>query len=124
MNKTGFVLLYTVVLALIVAIIAAGLASMMLMNYTATHRIIKADQNRKESDSLLSRAITYWNASNTVCSDIPGMPCAPASVPAPGFTGLCNCTCTDPTGAAIVVSDPDGTPGPPCDLSIESSDSF
>jgi|CXWL01.1.fsa_nt_gi hypothetical protein len=91
MNKKGFVLLHVIVLALIVASVTAGLARMLLMNYTATQRAVKGGQNRKEADALLSRATSYWSATGTVCANIPGIgACAPAPSPAPG---VCNCSC-------------------------------
>lgn len=119
MNKRGFVLLHVLVLSMIVAVITAGVVRMVLMNAMATQRAITGGKNHKESDAVLNRAVTYWNATGTVCATIPGVPCVPASVASPG---ACNCTCTSATGAVIVVTDQDVVPGPPCNINIVSSD--
>jgi Tfp pilus assembly protein PilX len=117
-NKGGFVLVHVLVVGAIVAVIAAGLLRMTTMNYVLTRREITGAQNRKESEALLSRAMSFWNASGSVCSPVPGFVCAPAVVFPP--PGLCNCTCTAPSGAVIRVQ---GGGAPPCNsFTITSSD--
>ncbi len=117
MNKRGAVLIYVLVLAVIVGVITAGVVRMVLMNAVNTRRVVSGGQNRKEADALLSRATAYWNATNTVCSNIQGVPCNPPSVVSPG---VCNCTCTAASGAKIVVA---GGGAPPCaNINITSSD--
>lgn len=117
MNKKGSALIHVLVLAVIVGVITAGVVRMVLMNTVVIQRLISGGQNRKEADALLSRATAYWNATNIVCSDIPGMRCVPASRVTPG---VCRCRCTDASGARIEVA---GGGPPPCtDVTITSSD--
>ncbi|MEK7389289.1 MAG: hypothetical protein AAB036_06300 [Elusimicrobiota bacterium] len=108
-----------IVTSVIIASICAGLTGMMLMNHNVAARLVKSTANRKQAEALLSRVFSYWEASGIVCSPVPMMNCIPPSMVAPG---RCNCTCTMPGGARVVVTDPDGTPGPPCILVATSSD--
>lgn len=115
MNQRGSVILHVLVTGVIVAVIAAGMLRITLMNYIATERASAGQKNRKEADALLNRALTYWNETNTVCSDnIPGLPCSPPSTIPPG---TCSCTCG--TTPSIVVT---GGGPPPCTINIISSD--
>jgi hypothetical protein len=119
MNRKGSVLIHVLVTGVIVSLITAGILRMTMMNYVATARAAKGAQNRKEADAVLQRALTYWNNSNQVCSNnVPGLTCSGPGVGA----NLCNCRCPSSGYPAISVSDPDATPGPPCNITIESSD--
>jgi Tfp pilus assembly protein PilV len=90
-NRRGSVLIHVLITGVIVAFIAAGLLRMVLMNYIAVDRATKGAQNRKESEAMLNRALTYWNLTNQVCANIPGgFNCS-------GVPGTCACTC--PSGA-------------------------
>ncbi len=91
MNRRGSVLVHVLITGVIVAFIASGLLHMVLMNYVAVDRASKGAQNRKEAESMLNRALTYWNLANAVCANIPGgLNCS-------GTPGTCACTC--PAGA-------------------------
>lgn len=91
LNRRGSVLVHVLITGVIVAFIASGMLRMVLMNYIAVDRASKGAQNRKESESMLNRALTYWNQANAVCANIPGgLSCS-------GTPGTCNCTC--PAGA-------------------------
>jgi hypothetical protein len=90
-NRRGSVLIHVLITGVVVAFIAAGLMRMVLMNYVIVDRASKGAANRKESEAMLNRAITYWNQTNQVCANIPGgMNCS-------GVPGTCACTC--PAGA-------------------------
>ena len=93
LGRRGSVLVHVLITGVIVALIAAGLLRMVLMNYIAVDRAAKGTANRKESEALLSRALSEWNRTNLVCSDIPG----PGGFTCSGVPGTCNCTC--PAGA-------------------------
>lgn len=114
-------ILHVLVIGMVVAVIAAGLLRMTMMSYVMTRREITGAQNRKESEALLSRAMSHWNAAlpaPTVCSPVPGLVCIPpVAFPPPG---ICNCTCTAPSGAILRVQ---GGGAPPCNtITITSSD--
>ena len=117
-NQSGFVLVHVLVVAMIVAVVTAGLLRMTMMNHIFTQREISGAQNRKESEALLSRAMSHWNASGSVCSPVPGFACIPPVLFPP--PGKCNCRCTAPSGAEIWVQ---GGGDPPCNsVTITSSD--
>lgn len=83
----GSVLIHVLVTGVIVSIITAGVLRMTLMNYIATARATSGASKRKESEALLSRAITYWNQANAVCANIPG------GYSCTGTPGTCACDC-------------------------------
>lgn len=92
-KSRGSVLIHVLVTGVIVAFIAAGLLRMVMMNYVAVDRATKGAGNRKESEAMLNRALSYWNQTNQVCSNIPGgFSCV-------GVPGTCSCSC--PSSAAI-----------------------
>lgn len=88
----GSILIHVLVTGVIVSILTAGVLRMTLMNYIATARATSGAQKRKEADTLLNKAITYWNQSNQVCASIPGLTCT-------GTPGTCSCYC--PSSAAL-----------------------
>ena len=92
LNRRGSVLVHVLITGVIVAFIAAGLLRMVMMNYIAVDRATKGTANRKESEAMLARAMTYWNQTNQVCSTIPG------GFGCTGIPGTCNCSC--PSAAA------------------------
>lgn len=83
-------MVHVLITGVIVAFIAAGLLRMVLMNYIAVDRATKGAQNRKESEAMLNRAISYWNAVNQVCTNIPG------GLSCTGTPGTCACSCPNP----------------------------
>ena len=90
-TRRGSVLIHVLITGVVVAFIAAGLMRMVLMNYIVVDRASKGTANRKESEAMLNRALTYWNQTNQVCANIPGgLSCS-------GVPGTCACTC--PSGA-------------------------
>lgn len=120
--RRGSVLVHVLMTGVVVAVIAAGLMRLTMLRYVASARAAGGAQARRTADAALNKALTYWNATNIVCgNNVPGYSCSPASGASPG---LCNCTCTPftATDATIVVTDPDGTPGPPCNLSVQAPD--
>ncbi|MEQ1919286.1 MAG: hypothetical protein ABL955_08815 [Elusimicrobiota bacterium] len=94
LNRRGSVLVHVLITGVIVALIAAGLLRMVLMNYIAVDRATKGAANRKESEAMLNRALSEWNRTNQVCRNIPG----PGGFTCSGAPGTCNCTC--PPGGA------------------------
>ena len=86
-NRRGSVLVHVLVTGVVVAFIAAGMLRMVMMNYIAVDRVAKGTANRKEAEAMLNRAITYWNISGQVCSNIPG------GFNCTGAPGTCNCYC-------------------------------
>ena len=117
LSRRGSVLVHVLITGVIVALIAAGLLRMVLMNYIAVDRAGKGAANRKESDALLNRALSEWNRTNLVCSNIPG----PGGFTCSGVPGTCGCTCPSgagPPNARIVTSLAGGV----CKVDLISSD--
>ena len=93
LNHRGSVLVHVLITGVIVAFISAGMLRMVMMNYIIVDKATKGAQNRKESEAMLNRAITYWNQTNQVCSNIPG------GFSCTGVPGTCACSC--PSAAAV-----------------------
>ncbi|UPT75925.1 MAG: hypothetical protein M0D55_09790 [Elusimicrobiota bacterium] len=121
-SRRGSVLIHVLITGVIVAFIAGGLLRMILMNYIAVDRATKGAANRKESEAMLQRALTYWNKTNSVCStDATYFVCAGAGVGA----NTCDCSCPSTVAVPrVVVSRMGGGVGgpPPCLITITSSD--
>ena len=117
LGRRGSVLVHVLITGVIVAVIAAGMLRMVMMNYIAVDRVQKNAQNRKEADAMLLRAITYWNKSGIVCSTTALFPCSPSYGTAPG---TCNCSC--PNNVAIPRVTVTGGGAPPCNIQVISSD--
>lgn len=116
LGRRGSVLIHVLMTGVVVAIIAAGLMRMTMLRYVASSRATGSTAARRQTDSALNRALTYWNMTNIVCgNNIPGYSCSPFSSTAPG---TCNCTCTSAGTATIRVT---GGGPPPCSIEIEST---
>ncbi|MDP3544226.1 MAG: hypothetical protein Q8T11_17310 [Elusimicrobiota bacterium] len=116
LNRRGSVLVHVLITGVIVAFIASGLLRMVLMNYIAVDRATKGAQNRKEAESMLHRALSHWNQTNSVCSTGADFTCVGAGV------GSNQCDCACPSAGAlprVVVS---GPLAGPCIVTIISSD--
>jgi len=116
MNRRGSVLVHVLITGVIVAFISAGLLRMVLMNYIAVDRAAKGAQNRKEAESLLNRAITYWNQTNQVCANIPG------GFNCTGSPGTCNCYCPNSTAIPRIWARTVAGPPVACRVDLVSSD--
>ena len=113
MNRRGSVILHVLVMGVVIAVIAAGVLRMTLMNYVATERAATAQQKRKEVDGVLNRALSSWNETG-VCSAIPGL------FACTGAAGVCDCYCPNDTALPHIWAhaDVDGN----CVLDVVSSD--
>ena len=121
LNRRGSVLVHVLVTGVIVAFLAAGLLRMVLMNYIAVDRATKSARNRKEAEAMLQRALTYWNESNLVCSDI-NPPNPLYRIKCFGPVGVCSCICANPTPLSFPRIEVTGGGPPPCVVTIISSD--
>lgn len=112
-NDKGYVLIHVLITSILVAIIAAGLMSVMMLQYQVTIRAEQGSKGRKGAEAGLSRIVSAWNA-NGFCTDISG------TYDCSGSPSLatCTCTCTAIAGGmpAITVS---GS-APPCTIALAS----
>jgi hypothetical protein len=92
---------HVLITGVIVAVLAASLLRMTLLNYVVTQRAAGGAQERKEAEGAFNRLMTRWNSTNLVCDDLAGVyNCS-------GTPGTCACTCTpfdaqNPTVTAAV----------------------
>lgn len=115
-SRRGSVLIHVLMTGVVVSIVAAGVLRLTMLRYLAAQRSTTGAQNRKQTEALLHRAISHWNAVNTVCSNIGSISCTPLSSTPPG---ACNCVCPPSGYPRIVVTSGTGTQ---CKVSIESQD--
>lgn len=120
-SKRGSVLVHVLMTGMVVAVIAAGLLRMAMLRYTAGARAASGAAGRAAASASFNQVMTYWNQTNTVCANAPPYSCSPAASTPPG---VCGCVCTAGAGApTITVTDRDATPGPPCNISVQTVDS-
>ncbi|MDE2038517.1 MAG: type II secretion system protein [Elusimicrobia bacterium] len=105
-RQGGFILVYVLVTALIIALIAVGLAQMLLLRYTASQRAIDGSRQKLQDFGGLSNALQDWNAA----SGGSGKVCSPIS----GFSGsanpgVCGCVLTSNSGSPRVYAHPVGS---------------
>ena len=111
-NQKGYILIHVLITSVVVSIIAAGLMSVMLLQYQLTSRVEQGSKARKGAEGGLSRIISSWNA-NGFCTNIAGAygSCAGANL------ATCSCSCTAiGSMPAITVS---GS-APPCTITLAS----
>lgn len=102
LSQKGSILIHVLVTGVIVATIAAGLMSVLMMQYQAAHRAQLSHKGRLEAEELLHHIVTSWNA-NGSCSNIT----ATANFPALTCSGgsgspACGCTCTATVGGITI----------------------
>ncbi len=101
-NRAGSVLAHVLIMSAIMSIVAAGMISMVMMQYRVTAKVEQQTHGKKITEIALARLITHWNSdldgpAGAPCKSIPqdgdtgGFNCSPAA-------GTCPCTCT-PTPA-------------------------
>ena len=96
-NKKGVVLLQVMILGIIIALLAAGMASMLLMRKYAASRLEENNIGLRADNGGLSQLLYSWNLKNNgnggVCSSLAGVYTCSPSAPS------CKCKCT-PTYSA------------------------
>jgi len=115
-RERGSVLVYVLVTALVVSVIAAGLTRMILNRYYAVEREASGVRNRKLAESGFDRLSAYWNTagagnSNNVCAAPPagiGYSCSGTTSGCSCDSGAsvsCDCVCSpsDPGDATVRV---------------------
>lgn len=114
-NQKGYILIHVLITSVVVAIIAAGLMSVMMLQYQVTSRAEQGSKGRKGAEAGLSRIISSWNADG-FCTDISG-----AYDCTTGSPSLATCTCAcDPLGSMPELTvGPAGGP-PPCTITLAS----
>lgn len=124
--KKGSVLIHVLVMGIIVAIIASGLMSVLMMQYRATSRTTESNKARAQAEELLAQIITTWSV-NGSCTTIPPtvnfpqLTCAGGSGAAPS---VCGCTCTATVNGVVVgVTNTTnvGTPNGTCQIKLSSN---
>ena len=109
MNRKGSVLLQVMILGIIVAFLAAGMAAMLLMRGSATQHIEQGNMGARTDAGVLSNLLYYWNTAG-VCSAVPGYSLTPGA-------NSCSCTLVS-NGGGLVKVDVVSNGGSPCQSAI------
>lgn len=119
MNRRGSVILHVLVTGVIVALIAAFMLRVSLMNYLQTARANNETWQKRGDEGALSRVVAYWSMYGA-CTNAPGYNCG--SVGSAMAVGSCNCTC-HPTNAAVdpVITSTTGS-GTNCNVTVAGVD--
>lgn len=86
-NGKGTILIHALIMTVIVALIAASMAAVMMMEYRAVHRVKTSNQTQKVAHESLSELVSIWNtagAAGQPCSILPGLTFS-------GTVGTCGC---------------------------------
>lgn len=97
MMKKGSVLMQVLMTAVVIAVIAAGLAKVILQRTVVAERYTRGAVPHKSAESALNTVMTAWNAANNTCVAVPGYNRSGVG------PGGCNCkyTATDGSGTTI-----------------------
>ncbi|MBI5210542.1 MAG: hypothetical protein HY927_11280 [Elusimicrobia bacterium] len=124
MGKRGSVMIHVLVTSVIMGLLAAGMVSIVMMQYRMEHRSAQGSQGASNDELALSLVISYWNLNNSNCTAFT-TPAVPG--PAIAYTcgggaviNTCSCNCTTVTANFPVIQ---AINGPPCRLTIVSSNS-
>ncbi len=125
----GQVLVSTIVTALVVVLIAAGLMRLVLMRYTAANRATMEVKYARCVQLAAAQFFSTWDrlsstagVTDPVCSS-DGNP--PQLFQCSGTSGQCNCTCTFISGSlagltVVVTNGPSGA-NPPCTFTAQTT---
>lgn len=117
-NQKGYILIHVLITSVVVAIIAAGLMSVMMLQYQVTSRAGQGSKGRKGAEAGLSRIISSWNT-NGFCTDIPVSDGSIYDCAAGASLASCTCTCTASVAGgmpALTVA----AGSPPCTITLAS----
>lgn len=128
-NSKGQILTSTIVTALVVVLIAAGLMRLVLMRYTAANKVTVELKSARCVQLAVAQFFSTWDrlsssagVTDPVCSS------APPLFSCSGSThGHCHCTCTFTSGslAGLTVNVENGPnpPNPPCTFTAQTTTS-
>ncbi len=125
-NFKGQVLVSTIVTALVVVLIAAGLMRLVLMRYTAANRATMDVKYARCVQLAAAQFFSTWDRlSSTAGVTDPVCSSAPPLFSCSGTSGQCNCTCTFTSGslAGLTVAVTNGPNGanPPCTFTAQTT---
>lgn len=100
--ERGSVLAHVLIMSAIMTIVAAGMVSMVMMQYRATASVEQQTHAKKLDEIAFARMLSYWNeGGGTPCQSIPADDSGLSySCTAP--SSYCTCTCT-PNDASLPV---------------------
>ena len=128
-NSKGQILTSTIVTALVVVLIAAGLMRLVLMRYTAANKVTVELKSARCVQLAVAQFFSTWDrlsstagVTDPVCSSVPNFfSCKPM----PSCTPPCCCTCTFTSGSlnGLTVSVSAGPNGanPPCTFTAQTT---
>ncbi len=125
-SSKGQILTSTIVTALIVVIIAAGLMRLVLMRYMAANRVTQEVKYTRCVQLAVAQFFSTWDRLTTGASGVTDPFCssAPPLFNCSGTPGQCSCTCTFTSGSlsGLTVSVTPGPNGlnPPCTFTAQT----
>ncbi|MBI5624899.1 MAG: hypothetical protein HY924_14075 [Elusimicrobia bacterium] len=93
-NERGSVMVHVLVTSVIMGILAAGMMTIVLMQYRLIHRQAYGSMGEKYDEMALSMLVSFWGANQTVCQNMAGSHTDAISYTCSGTPGSCPCTCT------------------------------
>ncbi len=103
-SPRGSIMIHVLVATVIISILAAGMVSIVLMQYRLASRVAQGSTHRKLDEAVLARMISNWAQTGAgACTTLPAGAFGPAYTCAPA-TPPCTCTSSDANMPTITVS--------------------
>jgi hypothetical protein len=121
MNRKGSVILHVLIIGTVVALIAASMLRMSLVNYLETAHVNAESTQKRGDEGALMRLASMWSLNNTSCASAAGYTCSGGNACSFSNHASCNCTSVvpgNPTPISGVWSAATNT----CNLTITGSD--
>ncbi|MBI4677939.1 MAG: hypothetical protein HY748_10185 [Elusimicrobia bacterium] len=98
-SRRGSVMVHVLITSVIMGLLAAGMMSIVLMQYRLIHREHYGSRGKKYDEQAVSLLITYWSANADLYNGQPAYclsftPGSGVAYSCGGTAGLCSCTCT------------------------------
>jgi type II secretory pathway pseudopilin PulG len=127
-NSRGQVLTSTIVTALVVVLIAAGLMRLVLMRYTAANEVTVQLKSARCVQLAVAQFFSTWDRLTSSGSGVTDPVCSSVSslFKCTGSThGHCRCNCTFTSGSlnglTVKVRNGPNPPNPPCTFEVETN---
>jgi hypothetical protein len=126
-NSKGQVLVSTIITALVVLLIAAGLMRLVFMRYTAANKVTVQLKSARCVQLAVAQFFSTWDRLTSPGSGVTDPLCSSASplFSCSGTPGQCNCTCTFTSGSlnglTVLVSAGTNGVNPPCTFTAQTT---
>lgn len=87
-------MVHVLITGAIMAMLAAGMMSIVLMQYQLIHRTAYGNKGEKYDEMAFSLLLSFWSEQQAVCSDANLTGTGAISYDCTGTPGVCSCTCS------------------------------